>query len=86
MALSRDEVERKLRAILVQDFKVPEAAIEPAATFRGSFKLDSLDIVDFILLLQKDFGFKAPIESYRELATFAGLCDFVERTLREREG
>jgi len=84
--LSREQIEQKIRAILTQDFKVPEAAIVPAATFRGSFKLDSLDVVDFVLLLQKDFGFKAPIESYRELASYENLCGFVERTLREREG
>jgi acyl carrier protein len=83
--MTKQELEAKIRKILVEDFRVPAASVEDGATFRGTFRLDSLDIVDFILLLQKDFGFKAPTESYRELDSFAKLVAFVERTLRDRE-
>ncbi len=81
-----EQIEDKIRGILVDDFKVPTDAVSGQATFRGTFRLDSLDIVDFILLLQKDFGFKAAQESYRELDNFAKLVDFVEGKLKELGG
>ncbi len=75
--MSKDEIRQKIANILSNDFDVPEAKITDDATFRGTFGLDSLDIVDFILLLQKDFGFKAPTEAYQEIQNVAMLVDFV---------
>lgn len=83
--MTREQITTKIRAILVEDFRVPEDAITDDATFRGSFRLDSLDIVDLILLLQKDFGYKAPVESYRELDRFDKLVAFVEQQLAAKE-
>ena len=85
MPMTPQEVEAKVRQILVQDFQVAEGAIEGSATFRGTFRMDSLDIVDFILLLQKDFGFKVPAERYRELDSFAKLTAFVLETVNAGE-
>jgi acyl carrier protein len=75
--VTREEIKQKITDILTQDFGVPEERVTDDATFRGSFALDSLDIVDFILLLQKDFGFKAPSESYQDVQNVATLVDFV---------
>ena len=77
MIRSEEEIRQQLAKILVEDFGVPKDNIHDDATFRASFGLDSLDIVDFILLVQKDFGYKAPTESYSNLATFADLVKFV---------
>jgi acyl carrier protein len=75
--MTRDDIRAKIASILTEDFSVPAAQITDDATFRGSFGLDSLDIVDFILLLQKDFGYKAPTESYQDIANLAMLIEFV---------
>jgi len=82
--VTREEIENKVRAILIDDFNVPDASLADDATFRGTMKLDSLDVVDFIMLLQKDFGFKSSLDSYRELHTFERLIDFIHETLKER--
>ncbi len=75
--MTKEEIRDKVAAILQNDFDVPAAKITDEATFRGTFGLDSLDIVDFILLLQKDFGFKAPTEAYQEIQNVGMLVDFV---------
>ena len=85
MPMTREQVEAKIRQILIEDFQVPEDAIVAGATFRGNFRMDSLDIVDFILLLQKDFGYKVPADRYRELDSFGKLAAFVERMVGEKE-
>lgn len=75
--MTRDEIRAKITSILTEDFRVPADQITDDASFRGSFGLDSLDIVDFILLLQKDFGYKAPTESYQNIVNLGMLIDFV---------
>ncbi len=74
-------METKIRGILNQDFNVPEEKLTPEATFRGTMALDSLDVVDFIMLIHKDLGFEAELKSYRDLNTFGDLLEFVERHL-----
>ena len=75
--MERSAVEEQIRAILCNDFQVPQDRITMDATFRGDLRLDSLEIVDFIMLLQKDFGIKSPLETYRGIHTLAMLVDFV---------
>jgi len=76
--MTRDDIRAKIISILSDDFQVPADKVTDDATFRGTFGLDSLDIVDFILLLQKDFGYKAPTESYQDIQNVGMLVDFVE--------
>jgi len=78
------EIDEKTRAILTNDFKVPAEKIADDATFRGTMGLDSLDVVDFIMMMQQDFAFKAPLESYRELDTYAQLVAFVTKILADK--
>lgn len=81
--MSRQEIRDKIVAILTRDFEIPGERITDEASFRGTFGLDSLDVVDFILLLQKDFGYKAPLESYRNIQSFGLLVDFVAQKVAE---
>jgi acyl carrier protein len=75
--MNREEVEERLRKILKEDFRVAEEKIRPEATFRGDLGLDSMDVVDFVLLLEKDLGVDAKLESYRDLRTFRDVVTFM---------
>lgn len=78
---SKEEILTRVARILHDDFKVAEDKVTPQATFGGTFGLDSLDIVDFIFFLQKEFGIKAELEDYRDLHTVRKLVDFVHTRL-----
>jgi acyl carrier protein len=75
--MGREEILGKLREILSTNFNVPAEKVKPEAAFRASFGLDSLDIVDLVFFLQKDFGYQAELDEYRELHTVQKLVDFV---------
>ncbi|MCA9580308.1 MAG: acyl carrier protein [Myxococcales bacterium] len=79
--MTNDQIRERISKILTEDFKVPAERIHDEAEFRGTFGLDSLDIVDFILLLQKDFGFKAQTSDYQEIRNVGMLVAFVEAKL-----
>jgi acyl carrier protein len=76
--MTRPEIRQKIVTILTEDFQVSADKINDESSFRGSLGLDSLDIVDFIVLLQKDFGYQAPLDSYRNIENLKMLVDFVE--------
>jgi len=82
--MTKADIATKISGILINDFQVAKDKINDEATFRGSFGLDSLDIVDFIMLLQKDFGFKSSLESYRELHSYGKLVAFVDKTVNPK--
>lgn len=81
-ALSEEEIFGQVKEILVSNFSIPEEKITPVAAFRGTFGMDSLDIVDLVFFLQKTFGMTGDLEEYRELHTMKKLCAFVV----ERQG
>jgi acyl carrier protein len=74
---SREEILARVRTILVEDFSVPADKITPAATFRGTLGMDSLDAVDLIFFVESAFGYKARVHDYRDLHSVEALVDFV---------
>lgn len=75
--MNRDEVLSTLREILMTNFGVAAEKVSEEASFRGTFGLDSLDIVDLVYFLQKSFTFEADLDEYRDLHTVAKVVDFV---------
>ena len=63
--------------VLERDFKIPKAKATPEATFRGNLGMDSLDAVDLVYLLCKQYGLKANLAEWRELHTVAKVVDFL---------
>ena len=77
--MTHDEVLAKVREILTTDFKVPAEKIIPAATFRGTLGMDSLDAVDLIYLLGKAFGVKTTVDQFRDLHSVEKVVDHLVR-------
>ena len=68
----------RLARILVSDFSAEPDAITPQATFRGTLLMDSLDIVDLIFFVQREFGIAGATDDFCEVHSVADLIDVVE--------
>lgn len=75
--MNHAQVLEKVKQILQSDFRVPAEKIVPEATFRGALGMDSLDAVDLIYLLSKEFGLKPQVEAFRDLHTVQKVVDFL---------
>jgi len=73
----RNDILSRLRTILVEDLQVSPDVIHDDAHFRTDLRLDSLSLVDFVFLVQKDFGFKAEMEEFRDARTMGTLADVI---------
>ncbi len=77
--MTEAEVFETVKGILTANFAIPEDKITAEAAFRGTFGMDSLDIVDLVFFLRQTFGVTDEMDDYRELHTVEKLCTFVLR-------
>jgi len=55
MAISRDEIFRKVQGVLVGALGVDEEEVTPQATLRGDLGAESIDFLDIVFRLEKAF-------------------------------
>ena len=75
--MTHHEAFAKVRDILAADFKVPAAKVTADASFRGTLGMDSLDAVDLIYLLGKEFQIKATVDQFKDLHTVQKVVDYL---------
>ena len=71
-----------INTVMERDFEIPVEDLKPDAALFSDLELDSLDIVDLIVALEKAFGIKIRTEaaqSFRDVRTLQDLYDTVEK-------
>ena len=60
MAMSRDEIYKKVQEVLVDALGVDEDEVTPDAVVRDDLGAESIDFLDIMFRLEKAFGIKIP--------------------------
>lgn len=60
MALSRDEIFKKVQGVLIDALGVDEDEVIAKATLREDLGAESIDFLDIVFRLEKAFGIKIP--------------------------
>ena len=76
--MSRQEIEEKVRAFLIDDLEIDEEKISNDAKLKEDMGIDSLDFVDIVVIVEKNFGFKIKPEEMAGVATLRQFCDYIE--------
>lgn len=79
--MSCNEIETKVKAFLVDELEIDEAKINPDATLKNDLGIDSLEVVDVVVLVENEFGYKMKPEDFKTLKTFGQFCKFLEEKL-----
>jgi acyl carrier protein len=58
--LTRDDIYRKVSNTLVEALNVDEDEIKPEATLQGDLGAESIDFLDIVFRLEREFGIKIP--------------------------
>ncbi len=74
----KEEIIAKVNGFLVDEFEIEESLLEEGASLKKDLGIDSLDIVDIIVLIDKEFGVKVKSEELAKLATLADLYAFIQ--------
>jgi acyl carrier protein len=74
---SQDEIYTKVSATLVEALNVDEEEIKPTATLQGDLGAESIDFLDIIFRLEREFGIKIPRADLFPESIFQGGPEFV---------
>ena len=76
--MTRKEIEEKVRAFLIDDLEIDEDKISDDAKLKDDMGIDSLDFVDIVVIVEKNFGFKIKPEELKDVTTLSQFCDYIE--------
>lgn len=76
--MNRAEIEEKVRNFLIEELEVDEDKIFPEAKLKEDMGIDSLDFVDIVVIVDKNFGFKIKPEEMVGVQTLKQFCDYIE--------
>src|SRR3954471_23290629 len=75
---SQDEIYSKVSATLVEALNVDEEDINPNATLQGDLGAESIDFLDIVFRLEREFGIKIPRGELFPESIFQGDPEFVQ--------
>ncbi len=76
-----NEIKDKIKSFLVDEMEIDPAKILPEARLKEDMGIDSLEVVDIIVLVEQEFGFKMKPEDFKELKTFDQFCQFIAQRI-----
>lgn len=80
--MTDQEIFEKIKQVLEKWFEVDPESIDLQSSVRDDIELDSLDTVDFVVALEKEFGFKIVRSqdepAMRKFRSLADVVDFVK--------
>lgn len=75
---SKEEIYAKVSATLVEALNVEEDEIKPTSTLQSDLGAESIDFLDIVFRLEREFGIKIPRNELFPEAVFQGDPEFVQ--------
>ena len=79
--MSIEQIEAKVKDFLVEELEIDEDKISGEARLKEDMGIDSLEVVDVVVLVEKEFGFKMKPEDFKELKTLDQFCQFIAQRI-----
>src|SRR5476651_1180176 len=76
--MTKDEIYKKVTGTLVDALNVDEEEIKPTSTLQGDLGAESIDFLDIVFRLEREFGIKIPRGELFPESIFQGDPDFVQ--------
>ena len=77
----KPEIIEKVNEFLIDEFEIDEAKVKPEATLKDDLEIESLDFVDIVVIIEKEFGFKVKREEMVNVRTLGDLYEYIEKNI-----
>jgi acyl carrier protein len=77
--MQRAEIIEKVNEFLIDEFEIEESALSPDAHLIDDLGIESLDFVDIVVTIEKEFGFKVKREDITDVRTLSDLYGYIEK-------
>lgn len=71
-------IEEKIMNFLVEEMEIDPAKIKDDARLKEDMGIDSLEVVDTVVFVEREFGFKMKSEDFREIKTYRQFVDYIK--------
>ena len=75
---TQDEIYTKVSATLVEALNVDEEDIKPTATLQGDLGAESIDFLDIVFRLEREFRIEIPRDELFPESVLSGMADFAK--------
>lgn len=75
--MDKSEIEEKVNAFLIDELEIDEEKLKPEALLKEQLGIDSLDFVDIVVIVEKQFGFKIKPEEMKTVKTLGQFYDYI---------
>lgn len=76
--MDKNSVIDKVNNLLVEEFEIEQELLTPGASLKSDLEIDSLDFVDIVVLIDREFGFKPKAEELKTVKTLQDFYDYIE--------
>jgi acyl carrier protein len=82
--MTRAAIEDIVKNFIIEDIEVDEAVITPEARLKDDLGIDSLDFVDIVVIVERNFGFKINPEEMTGVTTLSQFYDYIESKVGDK--
>ena len=76
--IQRAEIEQIVNDFLVEEFEIDKNLLKPEAHLINDLEIESLDFVDIVVIIEKEFGFKVKREEMVNVRTLNDMYNYIE--------
>jgi len=75
--MENQEIIAKVNDFLIDEFELEEEQLIPTANLKETLEIDSLDYVDLVVIIEKNFGFKVKGEDFANIKTLQDFYEYI---------
>lgn len=81
--MNRTEIISIVNNFLVEELEIDEELLQEDALLKEKLGIDSLDFVDIVVIVERNFGFKIKPEDMKTVKTLGQFYDYIENKLNQ---
>lgn len=79
--MERSEIKNIVNEFLIDEFEIEQDVIADDAHLIDDLGLESLDFVDIVVIIEKEFGFKVKREEMKDIRVLNDLYNYIEKNM-----
>lgn len=77
--MTKQEIIEKVNTLLIEEFEIAPEALTEGALLKQDLEIDSLDFVDIVVLIDREFGFKPKAEELKNVKTLEDFYEYIKQ-------
>ena len=79
--METEEMFEKVKTVIVEQLGIDESSVRMESSFLDDLGADSLDIVEFIMALEEEFGLEIPDEDVEKIVTVKDVVEYISENI-----